>query len=238
MAGIEPAAATLAGRARSLAVIPAGRLPRSRFGLPSWCSRYGRVKNQACTRGLQELKPAFCRFLGTGCLSAGSSLGKRKPPRRLSLGRLPASASWRLHSNHSADQGSRKLRDRAHVPVSFLRLPCRHISMVGRLPGEGNCINRRIADPGARGTRRRSDHADRPGHAAGPPPPPGPRRLPGPRRPPGPRPEPGRRPTTGQAPGPQQVVAWKGRTMTCASFPELPVDDLCIRRWITVATCG
>src|SRR5208283_4034346 len=34
MAGIEPATATLAGRARSLAVTPTGRLPRSRFGLP------------------------------------------------------------------------------------------------------------------------------------------------------------------------------------------------------------
>lgn len=65
MAGIEPAAATLAGRARSLAVTPKGRLPRSRFGLPLWCSRYGGVKNQACTRGSQgrqELNPHFAGF--------------------------------------------------------------------------------------------------------------------------------------------------------------------------------
>ena len=69
MAGIEPAAATLAGRARSLAVTPTGtptgRPPRNRFGLPLWCSRYGRVKNQACTRGVQgrqELNPHFSGF--------------------------------------------------------------------------------------------------------------------------------------------------------------------------------
>ena len=78
MAGIEPATATLAGRARSLAVTPTGRPPHSRFGLPLWCSRYGHVKNQACTRGSQgrqELNPHF-PVLGTGCLSAGSSLSK------------------------------------------------------------------------------------------------------------------------------------------------------------------
>ncbi len=63
MAGIEPATATLAGRARSLAVTPTGRLPRSRFGLPSWCSRYGGVKNQASARGAGTagVEPAFCR---------------------------------------------------------------------------------------------------------------------------------------------------------------------------------
>ena len=59
---IEPAASTLARRDRSLAVTPAGRLPRSRFGLPLWCSRYGGVKNQACARGSQgrqELNPVW-----------------------------------------------------------------------------------------------------------------------------------------------------------------------------------
>jgi hypothetical protein len=65
MAGIEPATATLAGRARSLAVTPTGRLPRGRFGLPLWCSCYGCVKNQACTQGSQgrqELNPHFSGF--------------------------------------------------------------------------------------------------------------------------------------------------------------------------------
>ena len=67
---------------------------------------------------------------------------------RASLGRLPASAAWRLHSNHSADQsstglqGSTGLRDRVHVPGSFRRLPCRHISMIGRRAAAGNCIYR------------------------------------------------------------------------------------------------
>ncbi len=78
MAGIEPATATLAGRARSLAVTPTGRLPRNRFGLPLWCSHYGRVKNQACTRGSQgrqELNPHFAGY-GDRLPIAGSSLSK------------------------------------------------------------------------------------------------------------------------------------------------------------------
>ena len=80
MAGIEPAASTLARRDRSLAVTPAGRLPRSRFGLPLWCSRYGGVKNQACRRGSQGRQESNPHFAGFGDF-AGSSLGKRKPPR-------------------------------------------------------------------------------------------------------------------------------------------------------------
>ena len=66
MAGIEPATATLAGRARSLAVTPTGRLPRSRFGLPLWCSRYGCVKNQACTQGSQGRQESNPHFSGFG----------------------------------------------------------------------------------------------------------------------------------------------------------------------------
>src|SRR5271166_1019612 len=62
---------------------------------------------------------------------------------RVPLGRLPASASWRLHSNHSTDQGSLELRDRGQVPGSLRLLPCRHTSMVGRRAGEGNCVYRR-----------------------------------------------------------------------------------------------
>jgi hypothetical protein len=66
MAGIEPATATLAGRARSLAVTPTGRPPRSRFGLPLWCSRYGHVKTQACTRGSQGRQELNSHFSGFG----------------------------------------------------------------------------------------------------------------------------------------------------------------------------
>ena len=142
MAGIEPATATLAGRARSLAVTPTGRLPRGRFGLPLWCSRYGYVKNQACTQGpqgRQELNPHFSGF-GDRLPIRWLIPKKMKPPRGDSLERLPACASWRLPSNHSTDQGSVELRDRVQVPGSFQHLPCRHISMVGRRPGEGNCI--------------------------------------------------------------------------------------------------
>ena len=91
------------------------------------------------------VEPAFCRFWRL----AGSSLGKRKPPRGFPLGRLPASASWRLHGNHSAGQGSLKLRDWIHVPGSFWQLQCRHTSMVSRLPAQGNCIYRRVVDPGS-----------------------------------------------------------------------------------------
>jgi len=135
MAGIEPAASTLARRDRSLAVTPAGRLPRSRFGLPLWCSRYGGIKNQACARGSQGRREAHPQV-------------NENRPEGLSLGRLPARASWRLHGNHSAHQGSLKLRDRVHVPGSFRRLQCRHTSMVGRLPAAGNWIYRRMVNPG------------------------------------------------------------------------------------------
>ena len=135
MAGIEPAASTLARRDRSLAVTPAGRLPRSRFGLPLWCSRYGGVKNQACARGSQGRQEAHPQV-------------NENRPEGLSLGRLPARASWRLHGNHSAHQGSLKLRDRVHVPGSFRRLQCRHTSMVGRPPAASNWIYRRMVNPG------------------------------------------------------------------------------------------
>ena len=67
MAGIEPAAATLAGRARSLAVTPTGRLPRGRFGLPLSCSHYGRVKKSSLHErpaGTAGVEPAFFRFWG------------------------------------------------------------------------------------------------------------------------------------------------------------------------------
>jgi hypothetical protein len=128
---------------------------------------------------------------------AGSSLGKRKPPRGLPLGRLPASASWRLHGNHSADQGSLKLRDRVHVPGSFRRLQCRHTSMVGRLPAQGNCIYRRMvnADSG-----RHRDAARTP--APGSPPPGAAARRPAP--PPAARP---RRPQPGPAAPPPGAAA-------------------------------
>jgi len=70
MAGIEPATATLAGRARSLAVTPTGR-PRLCFhtGLwpaVSWCSHYGRVNNQACIKGMQGRQEPNLNFAGFG----------------------------------------------------------------------------------------------------------------------------------------------------------------------------
>jgi hypothetical protein len=91
-------------------------------------------------------KPSLCeRLAGT---AAGSSQVNENRPEGLSLGRLPACASWRLHGNHSAHQGSLKLRDRVHVPGSFRRLQCRHTSMVGRLSAAGNWIYRRMVNPG------------------------------------------------------------------------------------------
>jgi hypothetical protein len=108
-------------------------------------------------------KPSLCeRLAGT---AAGSSQVNENRPEGLSLGRLPACASWRLHGNHSAHQGSLKLRDRVHVPGSFRRLQCRHTSMVGRLPAAGNWIYRPMMNPGS------GRHQD----AARTPPPAGPR---------------------------------------------------------------
>ncbi len=65
----------------------------------------------------------------------------------VSLGRLPESAPWRLHGNHSAGQGSLELRGRVQLPASFRRLPSRHTSRVGRRRRERNCIYRRICWP-------------------------------------------------------------------------------------------
>jgi hypothetical protein len=109
------------------------------------------------------VEPAFCRFWRL----AGSSLGKRKPPRGFPLGRLPASASWRLHGNHSAGQGSLKLRDWIHVPGSFWQLQCRHTSMVSRLPAQGNCIYRRVVDPGSGRHRDAAARTPAPGRPPG-----------------------------------------------------------------------
>ena len=131
------------------------RPPRAGFREAASACRYGaHAMDVSKTKPVREARrdgrssTRIFPVLGTGCLSAGSSLSKMKTAPRDPLGRLPASASWLLHSNHSTDQGSRKLRDRVHVPGSFRLLPCRHVSMVGRRAGEGNCIYRRIMKPG------------------------------------------------------------------------------------------
>ncbi len=73
---------------------------------------------------------------------------KNRPP-GIPLGRLPESAPWRLHGNHSAGQGSVELRDRVRLPASFRRRPYRHRSRVGRRRKGRNCIYRRIGRPAA-----------------------------------------------------------------------------------------
>ena len=42
--------------------------------------------------------------------------------------------------NHPTDQGSRKLRDRVHVPASSGRLPCRHVFIVVRTQRSGQLL--------------------------------------------------------------------------------------------------
>lgn len=80
MAGIEPAASTLARRDRSLAVTPGGQasakpLRPAVMMLTLWrCQKPGLCERLAGTAGVE---PGFGRFWRL----AGSSPGKRKPPR-------------------------------------------------------------------------------------------------------------------------------------------------------------
>ena len=120
MAGIEPATATLAGRARYLSCHP----PPTGFsiiclGLPfSWCSRYGRVNCPACTKGFsgRSIRPEV----------------NETALEELSLGWLRVTACSRLPGNHSVGQGSRKPRRRIHVSGPLRRLARGHVSMVSR----------------------------------------------------------------------------------------------------------
>ena len=66
MAGIEPATATLAGRARSLAVTPTGGPHLGLWPAVSWCSHYGRVNNQAFIKGTQGRQESNLNFAGFG----------------------------------------------------------------------------------------------------------------------------------------------------------------------------
>jgi hypothetical protein len=116
--------------------------------------------------GTAGVEPAFAGFED----SLAHPQVNENRPEGLSLGRLPASVSWRLHGNHSADQGSLKLRDRVHAPGSLRRLQCRHTSMVGRLPAAGNWIYRRMVNPGS----GRHRDAVRTPHSHSHSPPPGP----------------------------------------------------------------
>jgi hypothetical protein len=127
----------LQGAPATLAVTPAGRLRLICHGLPFvWCSGYGHVNYQACTRGF-----------------AGGLIRLRVNENRpvgIFPGRLPASACSRLPGNHCPGQGSQKPRRRVHVPESLRRLARGHISRVGRPPRRGNRIFWRIPRPGAR----------------------------------------------------------------------------------------
>jgi hypothetical protein len=111
MAGIEPATATLAGRARYLSCHP--------------------------RRGASASFASACRFRGAHAMEVSiiqpvrEASGTRAFPGRpirqelnenrpggFPLGRLRASAYSRLPGNHSAGQGSRKPRRRIHVSGS------------------------------------------------------------------------------------------------------------------------
>ena len=71
MAGIEPAAATLARRARYLSCHPHGQASAAAFTLGlwpavSWCSHYGRVNSQARTKGMQGQQESNLYLAGFG----------------------------------------------------------------------------------------------------------------------------------------------------------------------------
>ena len=120
MAGIEPATATLAGRARYLSCHP-HRQASASFALA--CRFHGAHAMDVSI--IQPVREAF---------RDGQFVSKKMKtaPRDFSLGRLPASACSRLPGNHSAGQGSRKPRRRIHVPGSLRCLAYRHVSMVSR----------------------------------------------------------------------------------------------------------
>ena len=143
MAGIEPATATLAGRARYLSCHP-HRQASASFALT--CRFHGAHAMDVSI--IQPVREAF---------RDGQFVSKKMKtaPRDFSLGRLPASACSRLPGNHSAGQGSRKPRRRIHVPGSLRCLAYRHVSMVSRHRDTGQLYFLRIlrasGDPGVAG---------------------------------------------------------------------------------------
>jgi hypothetical protein len=134
MAGIEPATATLAGRARYLSCHPRRQASAS---LASTCRLHG-----VHAMGLSIIQPVREAFR-EGQFSWEIN---GNAPEGFSLGRLRASACSRLPGNHSTGQGSRKpqRRIRASGP---LRRPMRgHVSMVSRWRKPGNCISGAFRD--------------------------------------------------------------------------------------------
>jgi len=141
MAGIEPATATLAGRARYLSCHP-----RAGFGIICLDLPFHGAHAMDVSI-IQPVREAFRdeSFPGRSIRPEVNETA----PEGLPLGRLRATACSRLPGNHSAGQDSRKPRRRIHVSGPLRRLARGHVSMVSRWRKPGNCISGGIPRCGA-----------------------------------------------------------------------------------------
>jgi len=98
---------------------------------------------------------------GQGAYPLAHHRANENRPQRLSPGRLAARSPAGLRSDHGLDQGRPEQRDRVRIPGTFLRLRWRHMLMVSRPSGPGNCICRPTCS-----TRSRSSGAAGPASPA------------------------------------------------------------------------
>ena len=119
MAGIEPATATLAGRARYLSCHPHRQASAS---FAPACRFHG-----AHAMDVSIIQPVREAFRDGQFVPKYIKTAPRDFP-----GRLRARACSRLPGNHSAGQGSRKPRRRICVSGSLRRLASGYASMVNR----------------------------------------------------------------------------------------------------------
>jgi hypothetical protein len=169
MAGIEPAATTLAGRVRYLSCHPRGAMRRPVQPVPgcSWalfrriahmvltlltCQQASTFTLGWCFAGTAGVEPAFrSGWSRTAYPLADPQANENRPG--ISLGRLPSRGFMASDGNRPGAQGKLALRGRVHVPASLGAFPERHDSMVRGTHVEGNAIFVCLL-PGRRGSPR------------------------------------------------------------------------------------
>lgn len=141
MAGIEPATATLAGRARYLSCHPRGQASANLPRLALCVVR---------TLWTCQLSSLYERLCGT----VNSASGKRKPPRGNFLGAAAGKCLFALTRQPLPRSGQPEAATPGsciHVSEPLRRLACGHISRVGRPPRRGNRIFLARSTPGGSG---------------------------------------------------------------------------------------